>query len=75
MKFMSRKTFDNEMKTADIQSEARKANGLNWAYISLGLIILTFIVVIIAMTLLPQKSLQKLNESSNTSNVSAPQKQ
>jgi mannose/fructose/N-acetylgalactosamine-specific phosphotransferase system component IIC len=71
---MNKENFNKEMKTADAQSEARETNGLNWTYISLGLIILTFIAVIIAMTVLPRNTLQKLNQNSNMSNSSAPQK-
>jgi hypothetical protein len=67
MKFMSRKTVENEMQIAETQSEVHKTRGINWAYMSLALIILTFIVVISGLFLIPNNTLPKLNEQSNTS--------
>jgi hypothetical protein len=66
MKFMNRGKFNNEMNVADAQGEVRETRAINWTYISLGLIILTFISIILAMTLFPNNILTNRNQPDNT---------
>ncbi len=67
MKSIEPETFNNEMKEAETEGEIKKTNGLNWAYISFGFIILTLLVAILALRFVPLDSLPKLNEETNTS--------
>jgi multidrug efflux pump subunit AcrB len=66
MKFMNKRTFNNEMNVANAQGEVRETRALNWTYISLGLIILAFISVILAMTFFPNNILPNRDQPDNT---------
>ena len=74
MKFINHSSLETEMKIAEIQGEVRETNGLTWAYISFGLIIVTFIAIIMSALILPNNLLQKLNQNSNTPGTSVQQK-
>lgn len=62
---MNEQKMDNEMEKAEVSNEVTKQSGLTWAYGSLALIILTFILVIALFFLLPDKTLNKLNQNAN----------
>ena len=71
MKFLGQR----EMEVAEIQGEIRENRGLNWAYMSIGLIIIFFILGILGFVfLLPNNIFQKLNQNSNTPATSVEQK-
>lgn len=71
---MRRKTFNNEMNLANVQGEVRESRALNWTYISLGLIILTFISVILGLFFVPNNFMPNLINHSNTSSTSVDHK-
>ena len=70
MKFLGRR----EMEIAEVQGEIRENRGLNWAYVSLGLIILVFILGILGFVFLLPNIFQKMNQNSNTPVTSVEQK-
>ncbi len=53
MKFMSRKTFNKEMKIAQIQGDESEKRGVNWMVISFAIIISTLLLGVLALTFLP----------------------
>ena len=62
MKFLGRR----ETEVAEIQGEIRENRGLNWAYMSIGLIIIFFILGILGFVFLLPNISQKMNQNSNT---------
>ncbi len=56
MKFMSRGTFNKEMKIAQIEGDESEKRGVNWMVISFAIIISILLVGVLALTFL-QKDL------------------
>lgn len=65
---MSQEQTNNEVETKDVKGEIRKERGLNWAVISLGLIILAMIIGIFLFgNLMPNPN--KMNAPTNSSSA------
>ena len=64
-----------ETEVAEVQGEIRENRGLNWAYMSIGLIIFIFVIGILGFVfLLPNNIFQKLNQNANTPATAVEQK-
>lgn len=72
---MNQKTFNREMKVAEIQGDIREKRGLNWAYISLSLIALTIFITALFIAISPDSVFNLLKENSNAPGVPAEQNQ
>ena len=65
---MSEEQVSHEVETTDVKGEIRKERGLNWAVISLGLIILAMIIgVFFFSNLIPSPN--KMNAPANSSSA------
>ena len=65
---MSEEQVSHEVETIDAKGEIRKERGLNWAVISIGLIILAMIIgVFLATNFMPNPN--KMNAPSNSSSA------
>ncbi|MEK7723630.1 MAG: hypothetical protein AAB336_04725 [Acidobacteriota bacterium] len=64
---MDNETIDNSIETVDVKGEIRKERGLNWAYISFGLISLAIILGVFFAILIMPKLKQTMDTPANTS--------
>ncbi|MBX7174594.1 MAG: hypothetical protein K1X72_26705 [Pyrinomonadaceae bacterium] len=63
---MNKTEYQIERKVAEVQGNSRLNNGLNWAIISFGIIILTIIITaVIFMTPIPRQIEKTVNSNVN----------
>jgi hypothetical protein len=59
MKSISKKTFDKEMKIAEIHGDESEKRGVNWLIISFAIIISTLLLGVLIIMFLPDNVFQK----------------